>query len=862
MKKGFSISKNKVLYYLSYTLIFLLLSGTILFFFYSQGRTMIDYGGDGFRQHYRALLYYSRYVRNIIINLFQSGKLVIPQFDFSIGEGSDILATFHYYGMGDIFTLLSFLCPEKYLYLYYDLSTVFRMYCSGIVFSWLCLYKKKTNYSIILAASLLYAFGSFNLGNMYGHVFFISAAVFLPAIILGIEKILNNDRPFFLMIVVMLSSMSNIYFFYMNVISTVFFVAVRILLMKISWKVRLDYLIKISIYSFYGLLMSMIIFLPVAYSMLASSRFDTQILYDSLYEPSYYLGMYTNLSFCGYMFFGGYSLLGVMALVKLFVKDRNRTLITLFLLGLLFACIPFFGAMYNAFTYPICRWLYALMLLVNYIIVNEYDESDYDISISFTVIIVLFYLSCIVLDKEKWQIHVLFLTAFAFVVVISKFLKNRKYISYILLLITIGSLMLDVLYQFSPSFWAYSDTGTPISLINSIDEEEHSAFDFIDDDSFYRYSGDYMTTNTSILGDHSSTQYYWSIANDNIIEFRKLLGLSDHNNHHFDHYDDRFGLNSLASVKYYFENDYGIIPYGFSYTYNINGYNIYRSNFVLPMIYGYDSYITKNEFENLDLVKRNEVLLQDVVLDKEIDTISKNNPIFEAKELDYDFETSDGLTVTDNEIVVETGNSVLSLNSNYLGLGEYYLIVEGLYSDVSCNIVVGYDGVDKILYYKGPYHTAYPDKHDFMICLGTLDELSEPVTMRFTNSGNFTYTKIKLIYQPLRSEVSNIEDLNNVYYTDLLAEDNRVSFKVDNEKDKVICISIPYSNGWKAYVDGKKADLLKCNIQYMGLALEQGNHEIELRYETPLLKIGAVISLASWIGFGLLWSKKRNYYKI
>ena len=126
----------------------------MVFFYYSQGRTMIDKGGDGFRQHYRSLLYYSNYLKGIIHSFF-SGSFSIPHWDFAIGEGSDILSTLHYYCIGDIFTVLSCLFPEKYMYYCYDLVTVLRMYCAGLSFSALCFYKKKKGDQVLLLAALL-----------------------------------------------------------------------------------------------------------------------------------------------------------------------------------------------------------------------------------------------------------------------------------------------------------------------------------------------------------------------------------------------------------------------------------------------------------------------------------------------------------------------------------------------------------------------------------------------------------------------------------------------------------------------------------------------------------------------------------
>ena len=74
----------------------------------------------------------------------------------------------------------------------------------------------------------------------------------------------------------------------------------------------------------------------------------------------------------------------------------------------------------------------------------------------------------------------------------------------------------------------------------------------------------------------------------------------------------------------------------------------------------------------------------------------------------------------------------------------------------------------------------------------------------------------------------NQESLQNV-----MVEKNRVSGTVSLSTDKFMVFSIPWSEGWSVYVDGRERELQKANVMYMGLELEAGDHEIELCYCTP-----------------------------
>ena len=70
---------------------------------------------------------------------------------------------------------------------------------------------------------------------------------------------------------------------------------------------------------------------------------------------------------------------------------------------------------------------------------------------------------------------------------------------------------------------------------------------------------------------------------------------------------------------------------------------------------------------------------------------------------------------------------------------------------------------------------------------------------------------------------------------------------VSVSKDKFLCLSIPYMDGWKAYIDGEEAKLYRANTAFMGVEVPTGEHEIELRYWIPGLTIGLLMSGAGLI---------------
>ncbi len=67
-------------------------------------------------------------------------------------------------------------------------------------------------------------------------------------------------------------------------------------------------------------------------------------------------------------------------------------------------------------------------------------------------------------------------------------------------------------------------------------------------------------------------------------------------------------------------------------------------------------------------------------------------------------------------------------------------------------------------------------------------------------------------------------------------------------KDNLVFFSVPYEKGWTAYVNGKETVIEKVDVGFMAVFAEKGINEIVFVYETPGLKLGAVISAVSVLG--------------
>lgn len=83
-------------------------------------------------------------------------------------------------------------------------------------------------------------------------------------------------------------------------------------------------------------------------------------------------------------------------------------------------------------------------------------------------------------------------------------------------------------------------------------------------------------------------------------------------------------------------------------------------------------------------------------------------------------------------------------------------------------------------------------------------------------------------------------------------------------EENLVFFSVPYEDGWSAYVNGEKVEIEKVNISFMAVKVDgNSTSEIKFEYKTPGLSLGFAITLISgivyigYIGF-LYYIKKRN----
>ena len=116
------------------------------------------------------------------------------------------------------------------------------------------------------------------------------------------------------------------------------------------------------------------------------------------------------------------------------------------------------------------------------------------------------------------------------------------------------------------------------------------------------------------------------------------------------------------------------------------------------------------------------------------------------------------------------------------------------------------------------------------------------MVLTFQETGTYTFGDIRILCQSMDNYPEQVSALKENGLKDEKITDNGIEGTITVDQNKILCLSVPYSSGWSAWVDGQKTEISRANIMYMALELEKGTHEIILRYQTPYLRLGVFIS--------------------
>ena len=358
--------------------------------------------------------------------------------------------------------------------------------------------------------------------------------------------------------------------------------------------------------------------------------------------------------------------------------------------------------------------------------------------------------------------------------------------------------------------------------------------------------------------------------------------------------DNRMVPDLLTGVKYFIGNqedggknagDYA--GYGFTYWKTIDGVDILKNKYSIGLGTLYESYITQSEAEKLNYAQREQAMLQTMVLpDEDAEELEKQETGIRKLGAE-DIET----TVSEIPVTVKSGKHAKADQAKQTITTDKKKAKFTLKIDEAedCQLLISFEGLKKngkrgeeefTVYVKknGVKKAAtdtignaqgFPDIEDLTINLGYFEKVKGKiqVVLSAEKGGTYIYDAIRVYAIPselydryasgLQEKSMDLEVFGNDYV--------RGTFKA--EKTSLACFSILKDEGWRIYVDGKKAEKIEnAQLAFTGVVIPEGTHTVELRYHTPGLKTGLILGSIGCILLFLIlcihcrWRRKHDQY--
>ncbi len=559
-----------------------------------------------------------------------------------------------------------------------------------------------------------------------------------------------------------------------------------------------------------------------------------------------------------------------------------------------------------------------------------------------TVFLMIYFVLVLVMRNTRKESVIFQILLFSVMLFLLSFINNHKtkwfkYKIKIIFVFVIAGIALNAFYIFSVTegnyvseFIAMGEVYPSYESTISNDIKNH-----VEDKSFYRFSStddEYLNnkdmnmkvnvvlknsiysdisnkyfkldnaSNTSTIFNRNGIGYYWSLGNINIQNYLREIDNKEYGLFYYYGNDQRTILSSLSSVKYFIaeEGELAKVPYGYKLidTYfkyapnmlrnkkvnkktrvqNSADYNIYENQYAMPLGYTYDNTVTEKQASKFDGIKKEELMLESAIVEKE-DNLARSNEFKSTdKKLKYTVETkdSDYVKVGENQIVVNRGQSKIDLhidcapkknlfvnfknftfaqksemdaNKNMydtLSVGEQNLISNKYRyytEDDYSRIYVSCGEVNKLLLNYRDDKSYFNNRKNFAINMCYSDDARDKVTISFEQPGTYRFDDIEVVEQSFDGYEEKVNALRKNSLENVKIKTNKITGDISLDKEKLLCLNIPYSDGWKLKVDGKETSLKKVNYMNSGVILKAGKHKIELTYCTPGVKIGLLLTI-------------------
>ncbi|WP_245592981.1 YfhO family protein [Carnobacterium funditum] len=818
-------------------------------------------------------------------------------YSFSKAIGGDMVGLWAYY-LTSPFNLIFLIFPQSQISLAITCLTLLKISLAGLSFGWL-LKKSFNGHGFILAAfSVSYALMGYTIVNQL-NVMWLDGLIFLPLIAMGIEILLFERKGLTYSLFLALALFSNYYIAYMICLFLVGYFVFRLVgmsyLPKLTFKQKIKAnLSSILLFGWHSLLgagLSAFLLLPTFYSLLKSKASYTKLIFDWDFSFPFH-EMLSKLMIGAFNFDqmpSGYPniFIGSLALISFGFYFSNRSFplrerITGLLLIVFFVVsmnLKAFNMVWHALQYPIWYPYRFSFVVCFFMILNGYRSfmkmhGLRPLETFFSVILITI-IGISVYENEYDFIQpsqIVLTIVFSLLIIFMLIIKPQRYywLPFIFFLVTLIEMGANAQIDLSRLSYVKQDSfSTYQHLLNS----DISTIKNKDSD-FYRIEKTFSRSkNDSFQANFPSVSHFSSTFEREIPNFFGHLGLPVGDG--FVSYSNGTLLtDSILGIKYYIseQNELYRGPQGktgllkktsllekIENNQTANSINtsfqlsliqtkpdlrayqpfhesdktvLYENPYALPILFG-----SNKEILNIKPISNQPIQFQEDIL-RSLAGLSNKTELFIP-------------TVFDTTVYQNVSVSHSSQNQSYVKqiFNEDASVTFQFKPETNDSYYLTLDPnvkeEDVTFYLNGIPFTQYSTYRDLLVL--NLAHLNKDDTITF---------KVALKKSSLSLKDFELYRLDQKLFSSAIKKLQQNNLTIENQSNTLIqgnltiqpdqqllFTSIPYSQGWSALVDGVPVETKKALNSLLVIPIKSGKHSITLKYQTPWLKEGIILTI-------------------
>ncbi|MFG6117673.1 YfhO family protein [Thalassobacillus sp. B23F22_16] len=693
--------------------------------------------------------------------------------------------------------------------------------------------------------------------------FFADAMLWLPFLVLGVEKIIREGRAGWFIFAVAVTMIDNFYFAYINLIFIGVYFLFRLFHRLDQQEVSVVEQVRLFVTAgLIGAGISAVSFVPAVYSFLNNYRPDYRF-------PVGIVDFSDNILFTSRIIVLPAIFLLLLCLIPLYKRPHFRLFASLSVLFVLLHFSPLAASAFNGFSAPQYRWEYLLSFTVGGVVavglqyLGEVSKTSIMIA---SLLVISLYLSVLVIDQHLSFFSLPGLTVLIFMVVIVLMTACVVWIGKRSCFYMLYGASLVFLLVFSNAIQYVISEMTGVRSVSQEflhsekyngKEQRELLAEIYERDSNPFYRIDWRVgywNNTPIVQNFNGMSVYSSILNKELLFFYLYDLQVDMGRESVSRYStlgSRANLYSLLQGKYMMrkKEDTAKVPYGFEKVAATENYVMYENTNLLPFVRTTDTVFSKEALREANVLEKEHAMLEGVVVE---DGSFSEKPTEAPNLIDNTSMKTTGAEYEHGYLKVKDKEGGIDMIvEDFDGeAGDYYLRfhLESLAERQGFAVKVN------------GYRTTR--KHNQSIYKTYIDDLvirvpkSEKISIRVPE-GEYLLKEFALYeedYTVLDKAKRHADDGAQVKW-----EGNNLVIQYDNPGgEKWMVLPIPYERGWQVKVNGEEQKMEKVNYAFLGFPIEPGNNKIQLMYLPPFFKASMAVTFVSTLLALLLVRRKAN----